>query len=78
MEIEEFRLVNEAGYRKLKPYIDQTFPKKHFVAIDKGELVGNATDFWVLYNTLVAEGRDPLKVLVVQVGKEYPDYAVIL
>lgn len=78
MEIEEFRRVNDAGYRRQRAYIDQTFPKNHFVAIDKGEIVGNAADFWDLYNAIVANGLEPQQVLVVQAGKDYPEYAVII
>ena len=72
------RAINEAAYKRLRSQIDQSYPVKHYVAIDRGEIVGASADFWELYNDLRAGGRDPQEVLVVLAGVEHPEHGVIL
>jgi hypothetical protein len=68
---------NEAAYRQLEVSIKSRYPHGHFVAIDGGEVVGDASEFMTLYSFLKSTGRDPAHVLIVQAGHVYPDYAVI-
>ncbi len=74
MEGEQERKVNEEAYRRLKPTIDQTYPRGRFVAIDKGEIVGDAATFSELDNALLAQGKTSRYILVVEAGVDYPDY----
>ena len=68
---------NEAAFRALKPTIDQTYPKGHFVAIDDEQIVADAATLDELLGRLEALGRDPKMGLAVQAGIEYPEYSII-
>jgi hypothetical protein len=69
--------LNEAAYRRLEESIKQDYPYGWFVAIAGGEIIGDAGDFMTLHKALKAAGRDPRKVLIVQAGHIYPEYATI-
>ena len=69
---------NRITFRKLKPTIDQTYPKGRFVAIDEGQIVGDAATIPEMYALMQAQGRIPQKVVVVQAGIDYPKFAYIL
>jgi hypothetical protein len=68
---------NQAAYLRLKPLIDQTYPAGHFVAIDEGEIVGDAPSFEELDAALNASGRTSRAILVVQAGVTLPDFSWI-
>lgn len=63
---------NEEAYRRLEDSIRAGFPHGHFVAIDDGAIVGNASDFMALYRAHKSAGRDPRQALIVQAGHFYP------
>jgi len=65
-----------AAYRRLKGTIDEKYPRGSFVAIDDG-VIAAAPDFGSLEQSLLASGRDPREVLVVEAGVEYPEYVTI-
>ena len=69
--------LNEAAYRELEESIKTRYPYGQFVAIDGGQIMGDARDFMALYTFLKASGRDPAQVLIVQAGHVYPDEAII-
>jgi hypothetical protein len=69
--------LNETAYRRMEESIMIDFPRGHFVAIAGGEIVGDSNDFMTLHKALIAAGRDPRQVLVVQAGHVYPKYATI-
>ena len=71
------RKENQETYRRLKETINQTYSKGRFIAISKGQIVGDARDFDELQAQLKAAGQDPFRVLIVQAGVEYPDKVVI-
>ncbi len=78
MDIYEERRINQEAYRRLKPTIDTSYPHGQYVAIDKGEIVGNSASFPELFNALQSEGRTSRRILVVEAGVDYPEYGVIL
>jgi hypothetical protein len=69
---------NEAAYWRLKPMIDQKYPKGWFVAVADGRVVADAATFEELYAGLKATGWNPREVLAVEAGVEYPRYADII
>src|SRR5438270_470562 len=69
---------NQLAYRELRPTINRTYPKGHFVAIDKGEIVADAPSLNELQAILVAQGRTSRDILVAEAGDETPDYGIIL
>jgi len=69
---------NQLAYRSLKPTIDQTYPKGRFIAIHEGKVVADAADLEGLRQTVLAQGKDPMKALAVQAGDETPDHIDIL
>ena len=78
MDANQERAVNEAAYRRLKPTIDQTYPKGRFVAIHEGQIVGDAATFRELDEALNARGLTSRDIFVIQAGIDYPDYVDIL
>ena len=70
--------VNQAAFRRLQPTIDATYPAKQFVAIDDGQIVADAGTFEELEQKLAALGKGGQRVLVMQAGEYYPEFAYIL
>jgi hypothetical protein len=70
--------VNQLAYRRLKPEIDQKYPRGHFVGIDEGKVVADAPSFEELDARLNSMGKPSNDVLVVQAGDETPEFAWIL
>lgn len=68
---------NSAVYARLKATISQTYPHGWFVGIAEEQVVGAAADFRALESLLRDQGKDPRRVLVVQVGIDYPEYVTI-
>jgi hypothetical protein len=71
-------LANNAAFRRMEQDIKRTYPHGHFVAIGDEQIVGDADDFMTLRRALIASGRDPRKVIIVQAGFEYPEQVTIL
>jgi len=69
---------NQAAFRRLKPMIDQSYPKDRYVAIDGGRILADAATFDELTAALKSIGKDSPDVLVVQAGVDYPEFAYIL
>jgi hypothetical protein len=63
---------NSATYWKLRPMIDQTYPKGRAVAIDGGRIIADAGTLEELEAALKARGIDSREVLVAESGSEYP------
>ena len=71
---------NEAAYRRSEERIANSYPHGQFVAIAGGEIVGDSSDFMTLHKSLVASGKDPRQVLIVQEAGHfyvYPEKATI-
>jgi hypothetical protein len=69
---------NNATYWRLRPVIDQTYPKGQLVAIDGGQVIADAATFEELEAILKARGIDSPEVLVADAGIEYPQHADII
>jgi hypothetical protein len=63
---------NNATYWKLRPMIDQTYPKGWAVAIDGGRIIADAGTLEELEAALKAQGIDSREVWVAESGLEYP------
>lgn len=68
---------NSAAYSRFKETISRTYPHGWFIGIADEQVVGAAADFRALESLLRTQGRDPRRVLVVQAGVDYPEYATI-
>lgn len=68
---------NQAAYRRLKPWIEQTFPVGRYVAIHDGRVVADAGSVAELVTRTHELGLSPRDGLAVQVGVDYPDYATL-
>ena len=68
----------EASYLRLKESVKRTYPEGWFVAIADDQVSAAACSFRDLESELRAKGLDPRKVLVVEVGKDYPAYVTLL
>jgi len=73
----EAKQANQAAFRQLAAFINQTYPRGQFVAIADGKIVADAMTFDALDSSLKALGLDSVEVLVVQAGVDYPESAVI-
>src|SRR5262249_6435282 len=63
------------AYERLRTAIDQTYAKGQFVAIHQGNIVADAVDADSLRQTLLSQGRNPEKALVVRAGRDrFLDY----
>ncbi len=76
-DAENYKL-NVIAYKRLKPEIDQNYPRKHFVAFYGGEILGDAASFWDLLDLIAAKGRDQKKVLFVRAGVDFPGNGAVL
>jgi hypothetical protein len=64
---------NNAAYWRLKPMIDQKYPKGRAVAIDGGRVIADAATFEELEAILKDQGIDSPEVLFAEAGSEYPE-----
>jgi hypothetical protein len=71
------RAANQTAYRRLKASLPSRYGPGRFVAIRSGEVVADAGRFADLRSRLAEQGIEPAQVLIVQVGVEYPETAVI-
>ena len=69
---------NQTAYRRLEPSINQTYPHGQFVAIHGEKIVGDANEFFALYESLKKAGLNPPEVLIIQAGHKYPEKGIIL
>ncbi|MFO0845481.1 MAG: hypothetical protein U0797_24370 [Gemmataceae bacterium] len=70
--------INERAYKRLKAQLPSMYPTGWFVAFVGGEVVADAARFRDLRPKLAALGMDSPRAFVVQVGVDYPEYAVIV
>ena len=75
--MDEDRDIDQAAYRRLAPFIKQTYPPGRFVAIVGGQIVADDATFAALHARLTAMGVGPDDGLVVEVGDEYPEPVII-
>src|SRR5260370_34354811 len=68
---------NQAAYRRLSDFIQQTYPPGRFLAISEGKIVADAADFEELDTALHHMCQHSAEGLVVQAGVDYPEMAVI-
>lgn len=73
MEIYEYPEY-QLRYLKLKPRIDRAYPPGHFVALEQGEIIGDAPTFEELDDALTSSGKTSRDILVVQSGASYPEF----
>jgi hypothetical protein len=71
------RQINQAAYRQLHNFIQQSYPPGRFLAISGGQIVADAGRFEELNSLLHQKGLDSPDVLVVQAGTEYPETVTI-
>ena len=71
------RQVNQAAFRQLNGFIQQTYSPGRFLAISGGKVIADAVDFEGLDVALRKMGNDSADVLVVQAGTDYPENVVI-
>ena len=71
------RQQNQAAFRRLKNYIQQSYPAGRFIAIAEGSIVADAPSFDELDAALNGMGKRSAQVLVVQSGVDYPTDVVI-
>jgi hypothetical protein len=64
-------------YRTTKRQIDDQFPVGRFVAVEKGTIVADAESHRQLVERLIAQGKSPKDMLIVQAGVDYPKAAII-
>ncbi len=76
MLFEEENRVNQAAYKRLRSEIDSRYPKGRFVGFADGKVVADAESFDAIDAKLNQLGFEPLKTMVVQVGREA--YGMIL
>lgn len=69
--------VNEAAYRRLRGFIQQTYAPGRFLAISNGQIVADAGNFGELHSKLHQMGNEFAGALVVQAGVDYPETAII-
>jgi hypothetical protein len=69
---------NEQAFRGMKAKLDARFPAGHLIAIDGGVVIADAASVDELRPLVIAAGKNPRDVLVVEAGAEYPEFATIL
>ena len=70
--------VNEQAFRRMKAALDSRFPAGHLIAFDDGRVIADAASIQDLRSKLLASGKNPREVFVVQAGTDYPEFATIL
>ena len=71
------RVRNLAAYRKSKADLVRAYPPGRFVAMYAGRVVADAATFDGVLTALAAASLDAVECLVVEVGTDYPEKAVI-
>ena len=69
---------NEQAFRRMKTTLNARFPSGHLIAFEGGEVIADAASVQELRPLLIAAGKNPSEVFVVQVGAEYPQFVTIL
>ena len=69
---------NEQAFRRMKAELDARFPVGHLIAFDGGQVIADAASFQELRSILIAAGKNPREVFVVQASADYPQVATIL
>ena len=69
---------NEQAFRRMKTVIDARFAAGQWIAIDSGQVIADAPSAQELRPLLIAAGKNPRDVLVVEAGADYPQFATIL
>jgi hypothetical protein len=77
MDMRQERATNHAAYQRLKNTLTTSYAAGRFVAIADGQIVADADDFVQIRSHLATLGKDPARILIVQVGVDYPETAVI-
>jgi hypothetical protein len=77
MDPTQERQINQAAYRRLASFIQNTYPPGRYVAISGGKIIADAASFEELNSVLDRMGNHSPEVLVVQAGVEYPDAVTI-
>jgi hypothetical protein len=77
MDPTQERQINQAAYRRLVSFIQNTYPPGRYVAISSGKIIADAASFEELNSVLDQMGNRSPEVLVVQAGVEYPDAVTI-
>ena len=77
MDMRQERATNHAAYQRLKDTLTTAYVAGRFVAIADGRIVADAEDFAQIRSHLAALEKDPARILIVQVGVDYPETAVI-
>jgi hypothetical protein len=78
MTTAEHNAINQAAYLKLAQAINAQFPLKQFVALARGTIVADDSDFETLLAKLAAQGIDPRDTLIAQAGDDPTAELVIL
>jgi hypothetical protein len=73
----EERQRNQVAFRQMKELLGRAYPAGRFVAISGGQVVADADRLDDLQSLVRQQGGDPRQVLMVQVGADYPETAVI-
>jgi hypothetical protein len=77
MDPTQERQINQATYRQLRSFIQQTYPPGRYLAISGGKVIADAARFEELNSILDQMGNHSPEVLVVQAGVEYPEAVTI-
>lgn len=62
--------LNQAAYERLREEIDRRYPKGRFVGLFGGKIVADADSYEVIDRKLNELGFEPLRTMVVQVGRD--------
>ena len=68
---------NHAAYWREKDGLAKRYPRGWFVAYCDGKIIADAMDFESLHANLLAQGKDPAQILIVEAGVDYPKEVVI-
>jgi hypothetical protein len=77
MDPTQERQLNQAAYRQLSSFIQNTYPPGRFLAISGGKIIADAARFEELNSILRQMGNHSPEVLVVQAGVDYPEAVTI-
>lgn len=71
------RALNQAAYRRLSGFINQSYPSGRFVAITGGSIAVDADTFAEVNLSLERMGCRSSDALIVQAGVDYPDSVTV-
>ena len=71
------RKQTQDAFRKIKPKLDQTYPKGWFIALEGEQVIADAPNFDALTGILLKMSKNPAETFMVQAGIDYPEKAVI-